>query len=202
MSALAPGPRNQGLDQSALPSRRTLVLATAGSVLVAGMLLVGVVLPAEYGLDPVGTGRLFGLLGLARVQPMALSDESYRTDIAEFRLAPSEWVEATYRFEEGESMVFAWDATADVSYNFHSAPDGAPPGFAESYDAQESDRAYGAYTAPFTGVHGWYWENLGTEYLTITLTTAGYYSEAREGRNRVGGERPLRDPQGRVLGPD
>jgi hypothetical protein len=186
-------------DSPATPSGKTLAVATGGAVAVAALLLVSVVLPAEYGLDPMGTGRLLGLLGLSRAQPVVRSDDAYRTDVAEFELAPTEWVESTYRFEDGESMVFAWDATGAVSYNFHSAPDGAPPGFAESFDAQERESAYGTYTAPFSGIHGWYWENLGTEYVTITLTTAGYYTEARTARDRVGGERPLRDPKGRVL---
>ena len=63
-------------------------------------------------------------------------------------------------------MVFSWESSGVVSYNFHSAPDDAPPGYAQSFDAQELDRAHGSYTAPFSGVHGWYWENLGSDYLT------------------------------------
>ena len=56
-------------------------------------------------------------------------------------------------------MLFSWQATGALDYNLHSAPDGAPPGYAESFDAQVNDRAHGSYTAPFTGIHGWYWEN-------------------------------------------
>ncbi|WP_440224442.1 hypothetical protein ACQQ2N_04275 [Dokdonella sp. MW10] len=44
-----------------LPSSRRLVRATIVSILVAGALLVTVVMPAEFGIDPVGTGRLLGL---------------------------------------------------------------------------------------------------------------------------------------------
>ncbi len=35
-------------------------------------------------------------------------------------------------------------------------------------------------TAPFTGIHGWYWENAGKGDLTITLTTSGFYTAAEE----------------------
>jgi len=86
-----------------------------------------------------------------------------------------------------------------VSYNFHGAPDGAPPGYAESFDAQESAQANGTYTAPFSGIHGWYWENTGTEEVTITLTTAGFYSTAHEARDRVSGYHELTDIRGNAL---
>ena len=182
-----------------LPSAKTLLLATGGALLVGTVIVFGAVLPAEYGVDPLGTGRVLGLLALSQVQPITTADDEYRTDVVELELAPTEWVESSYRFEEGAGMVYSWEATGDVSYNFHSAPDGAPVGYAESYDAQVNDRAHGAYTAPFTGTHGWYWENLGTEYITIRLTTAGFYLSAHEGRDRVAGERPLRDARGQPL---
>ena len=184
---------------AAAPSAKKLAAASGGALLVAVLIVVGAVLPAEYGLDPLGTGRLMGLLALSQVQPIAFADAAYKTDTTEFELAPTEWVESTYRFDEGQSMVYSWQATGELSYNFHSAPDGAPVGYAESYDAQVNDSAHGTYTAPFTGTHGWYWENPGTGYVTLQLTTAGFYESAHEGRARVSGERPLNDPRGRPI---
>ena len=180
-------------------SSKTLVMATIGGLLVAALIVVGAVLPAEYGLDPLGTGRAMGLLALSQVQPITFEDDEYRTDVVQLQLAPTEWVESSYRFEKGAGMVYSWKANGEVSYNFHSAPDGAPAGYAESYDAQLSDRADGAYTAPFTGTHGWYWENIGRDYVTIELTTAGFYTSAHEARARVSGDRPLRDTRGNLL---
>ena len=181
------------------PSAKKIVVAIGVALLVALVVVFGAVLPAEYALDPLGTGRALGLLALSQVRPIKSSDTAYKTDMVEFRLAPTEWVESTYRLEEGTSMVFSWESSGVVSYNFHSAPDDAPPGYAQSFDAQELDRAHGSYTAPFSGVHGWYWENLGSDYLTITLTTAGFYASAHEARDRVSGERRLTDPRGRPL---
>lgn len=43
---------------------RQLFIATASAVSVAIVLLVTVILPAEYGVDPIGTGRLLGLNAL------------------------------------------------------------------------------------------------------------------------------------------
>jgi hypothetical protein len=77
-------------------------------------------------------------------------------------------------------MLFSWEATRIVSYDFHSEPEGGPKGYAESFDKRDSDRASGTYTAPFNGIHGWYWENGGGATVTIRLTTAGFYTEALE----------------------
>ena len=82
-------------------------------------------------------------------------------------------------------------ATRAVAYDFHSEPDGAPDGYAESFDRQSSDRAQGTYTAPFAGIHGWFWENPGAGEVTITLMTAGFYSSAIEFRDNDRFERPF-----------
>jgi hypothetical protein len=47
------------------PSRRTIVKATVIALAVALVLLVTIVLPAEYGIDPLGSGSALGLNGLA-----------------------------------------------------------------------------------------------------------------------------------------
>ena len=88
-------------------SPRKIVVATVTALIVAALLLVGVVLPAEYGLDLLGTGRALGLLGLAQAPAVALRDDEYRVDSAEISIGPYEWVEYTYRFEEGASMLFS-----------------------------------------------------------------------------------------------
>ena len=178
------------------PTPTRIAVASGVALVVAMLVLVGGILPAEYGIDPLGIGRALGLLTLAQVRPIETEESVYRQDAATLEVSPGEWVEYTYRFEEGGTMVFSWDATGDVSYNFHSAPDGAPPGYAESFDARESSEGHGAYTAPFSGIHGWYWENLGADEVTIRLTTAGFYRSAHEARDRVDGTRALRDAWG------
>ena len=177
-------------------SPRKVAIASAVALLVAALLLVTVVLPAEYGIDMLGAGAALGLLGLAQEQPIALEDDEYRLDEAVLRIGPGGWLEYTYRMEAGATMLFSWQATGPLEYNFHSAPDGAPPGYAESFDAQENDSAHGAYSAPFTGVHGWYWENRTDAEVTISFWTAGFYSEAHEARDRADGYHPLTDLRG------
>jgi hypothetical protein len=47
-----------------LPEPRQLVRAAAIAIAVAAVLLVTVILPAEYGIDPTGTGKALGLARL------------------------------------------------------------------------------------------------------------------------------------------
>ena len=187
------------MQKQSTTSRRKIAAAAGVALLVAVGVLLVAVLPAEYGLDPLGAGRALGLLALAQARPIASEPGEYRLDSAELVLRPTEWVEYTYRLEEGSSMLFSWQATSAVSYNFHSQPDGAPPGYAESFDAQENDHAHGTYTSPFSGIHGWYWENTGTNDTTIAFATAGFYSDAQESRHRVSGFHALTDPRGNTI---
>lgn len=59
--------------QPPLPAPRQLARATGVAALVAGALLVTTILPAEYGIDPTGIGRLLGLtqMGTSKQAPPA-----------------------------------------------------------------------------------------------------------------------------------
>src|SRR5687768_17006496 len=60
-----------------LAPRGNLFKATLASLLIAGALLVTVVLPAEYGIDPTGVGAWLGLTVLSEpVAPQAPSPPS------------------------------------------------------------------------------------------------------------------------------
>jgi len=59
-----------------LPSLRSLATATVVALLTAGVILIVVVLPAEYGIDPLGTGRALGLTDLANATGPAAADSA------------------------------------------------------------------------------------------------------------------------------
>jgi len=48
------------------PSKKKIAAATGVALLIAAVLLVVAVLPAEYGIDPLGTGKALGLTDLAK----------------------------------------------------------------------------------------------------------------------------------------
>jgi hypothetical protein len=175
------------------PSKRRILLAAFVALIVALTVLVAAVLPAEFGLDPLGTGKALGLNALydaasdtSSVRPSSSPPPSdvalYKTDSRVFTLRPMEGFEYKYRIEKGRAMVYAWQATGTVKYEFHGEHDGAGLGVAVSYEKREGDRAAAAFTAPASGIHGWYWENPGDSAMTITLTSAGFYSSAEEYR--------------------
>jgi len=180
------------LDQPKAPSIASLGLATVVALIVAGVVLVVAVLPAEYGIDPTGIGETLGLVVLnapgaptaADVRPDGLTAEAapYREDRISFELEPGGAVEYKYRLEPGQSMVYAWSASGRVRTEMHSEADGAPEGTAEFFEIVESsDSGQGAYTAPFPGIHGWYWLNLSDSApVTVTLTSSGFYDHAME----------------------
>jgi len=62
-------------DPSELPSTGRLLKSTGIAAAVAGALLVFVVLPAEYGVDPTGAGSLLGLTEMGRIK-MQLAEEA------------------------------------------------------------------------------------------------------------------------------
>lgn len=186
-------------------SRRRILSATGLALVLALVVLVVAVLPAEYGIDPLGTGKGLGLTALAGTDeagPAAPSTlEAVRAgvntpqtgvlaqDTFTVELRPFEGVEYKYRVEKGGSMAYAWTASSDVGFDFHGEPDGAAEGFSESYGKGEGRAAQGVFIAPTPGVHGWFWENTGPGRVTVTLTTSGFYTASTEYRD---GERRAR----------
>lgn len=165
--------------------RRTVLLASGGALLAAVVLLLAIILPAEYGWDPLGTGAALGLLGMTGEEssPLRLESEALRSDRIEFQLAPFEAVEYKYRLDEGATLLFKWNASAELLYDMHAEPDGAAPGYARSFAKARGDHDNGSYTAPFDGIHGWYWQNRSQQDITLTLETSGFYTDATEMRD-------------------
>ena len=183
----------------ALPSRRKLAITTALAVAGATVILLTLVLPAEYAIDPLHTGRALGLTRIAAPPPRAAEPAApggpgfvpvqdgpvgvypspYQTDAVRFVLGPYDFVEYKYHLEKGATMVFSWTSSAPVVHDFHGDP-AATPDSPVSFEKRDRREASGAFAAPFTGIHGWYWENPSAESVTITLTSAGFYSSAIE----------------------
>ena len=188
------------LTQHDVDVKQRIGVAAGLAVLAAGLALVMIVLPAEYGVDPLGTGSRLGLLPLGVVgqQVGALNraaaareaahnavvageEHPFRQETVEFKIEPRDFVEYKYRLDKGQALLYSWTATSSLSYELHAEPDGAPRGYAESYEKQpQAQGASGTLTAPFSGIHGWYWENTGDQPVTVTLRSAGFYSMSHE----------------------
>ena len=116
---------------------------------------------------------------------ISLQSAPFRQQSIQIKLAPKEGMEYKYRLERGGAMMYSWSSTSSVHWELHSEPDNSPRGYAEFFDTQDGTGSHGNYQAPFPGIHGWWWENKSDQDVTITLTTAGFYTETREFRKGV-----------------
>ncbi len=187
--------------ETSVEAKQRLGVAAGVALLGAGLILVMFVLPAEYGVDPLGTGKWFGLTELgatgkaiealeatapntAQATTVVGQQTPFKSETVDFAIAPRQGMEYKYRLDKGEALLYSWKATAPVNVEFHAEPDGAPRGYAQTYEkAERQTAASGTLTAPFPGIHGWYWENTTDQPITVTLTSAGYYNLSHEFRS-------------------
>lgn len=81
--------RNTNIPKHAeLPSSKQLVRSTVIAAAAAGAILVAVVLPAEYGIDPTGAGTVLGLTEMGQIK-MQLAAEAEADRAAEAQAAPA-----------------------------------------------------------------------------------------------------------------
>ena len=84
-----------------------------------------------------------------------------------------------YKFHvvENDSFDYMWTTEgATIYYDFHGEPDGNTTGFFESYQENNAIESQGSLTAPFTGIHGWYWQNDTSTVVDVMLNVAGEYT--------------------------
>ena len=157
-------------------SPRRILRASLIAFGAAAVLFLTVILPAEFGTDPLGTGELLGLTALSLDEsPVQEQFTDHATDYVEFILEPFQSVEYKYLMDEGTAMVYSWRSDGPVYYDMHADPGMSMEGYDETFGQGETDQGQGVYIAPFTGIHGWFWENRGFDTITIRVHSAGFY---------------------------
>lgn len=113
-------------DPSSLPSNTRLVKATIVSLIVASVLLVTTILPAEYGIDPTGVGRRLGLTVLASTSsaPVVLPPPPVPADVVDY--SSRNQVEAT-------KAATAFGVSEQQSFSAESQSP-APPGMPAKHE--------------------------------------------------------------------
>jgi|694.fasta_scaffold123378_2 hypothetical protein len=194
-------------DISELPTSRQLVRSTLIALVGAGALLVTVVLPSEYGIDPTGAGRILGLTEMGEIK-MQLAEEAAadmasepqfddlpsaeaaanpsmtvanRSDRKEITLAPGEGAEIKLSARQGVSITYSWSVSGGaVNYDAHGDPSVKRLGFYHGYGkGKASVGQKGAIVTAFDGTHGWFWRNRSERSVIITLQTSGAYTDIR-----------------------
>lgn len=183
-------------DVSDLPSSRQLARSTVIAAVVAVVLLLAVVLPAEHGVDPTGIGNALGLKRMGEVkqqlaaesradapgpgvQPQAppVASPAAKTDEIVIVLKPDQGAEVKLQMDEGAKVVYEWSVQGGpVNHDTHG--DGA--GVSHSYSrGRQVQGDQGELVAKFAGKHGWFWRNRNPQDVTITLRSSGAYTEIK-----------------------
>ncbi len=179
--------------------RRSTLIALIGGVLI----LIAVVLPAEYGIDPTSAGRMLGLTEMGEIK-QELHDEAEQDqhgdsqylnlmnrvlgifvsaayaeevwkDTITFTLEPGEHTETKLVMNEGDQAEYIWKSTGGrINFDLHAHGDGQSKTYEKGRGATEGE---GSFIAPFKGDHGWFWRNRDKEVVTITLKINGDYLE-------------------------
>ena len=204
------------------PSKGAIARATVIALAVALVILFTAVLPAEYGIDPLKTGAALGLTDLSKTREAKAASPTvtaaapappapvkagvytaqptrYKIDTEDMTLRPGDGVEIKYHMQKGAVMVYSWKANGNLRFEFHGEPDQKPnKDYYESYELDDKvgrDHSYGSFTAPTTGIHGWFWENKGGKEVEMHLTTAGFYDSAKMYAGDAPEELPIEDPK-------
>lgn len=197
-----------------LPSSAQLLRSTILAAVAAVIILVTIILPAEYGIDPTKIGRMLGLAEMGEIksqlaeeaeadrlmkletappngeqssllqQVLALIVSSAQAqtmgdwqDEFEFTLTPGQGLEYKLVMKEGATAEFSWIVEGGVvNYDLHG--DGS--GQDISYEKGRAVPGHeGEIQAAFTGNHGWFWRNRGSNDVVVTVYLKGDYSEIK-----------------------
>jgi len=167
-------------------STKSLVKLTLSALLFAVIVLLTLILPAEYNIDPTGIGKKIGLTQLA---PENVADENIAvlptsqtkavdeaSDSVIVTVPAGRGVEYKFAMNQYAKMTYQWQSESGAIYHdLHGEPKGDTTGYFESYVIATVTEMNGSFTAPFTGSHGWYWKNTSDKPITIKLTTSGQY---------------------------
>ena len=189
-----------------LPGRRLTLGVTAGCMAAAAVILFVGILPAEFNRDPTGLGKLTGISRLwapaeqvipatgnsgisSPLAALKTNRAAFRSDVIDIRLGAStidsdgmEAVEYKVRLDQDASFVYSWQVTGiadpeEFYTEFHGHTVAAGKVMTVTYYRKASGQSdSGTLTAPFAGLHGWYFQNQSAKPVTVKLRISGFYT--------------------------
>lgn len=118
-------------SRNELPRSAQLIRSTIIAAIVALVLLVTVVMPAEYALDPTGAGRLLGLTEMGEIKEQ-LAEEAAADEATQLTAVPPSTEE---RSPETAAPVLQAATTPEIQ----AEPTGAPPAPAAAAQSEWQD---------------------------------------------------------------
>jgi hypothetical protein len=189
---------DEGRISKSIPTGRLLAL-TAGGLVVATVVVFGAILPAEFNMDPLGIGKATGLSRLwappevafdttkAGTGPLAREYETgFRSDTIEIPLRSGDGrgndLEYKVRMKQGATLIYEWSVSEitnpeEFYYDFHghTLSETREAMTVATYKQATGTSAKGALTAPFDGVHGWYFQNQALPAVVVSVKLSGFY---------------------------
>jgi hypothetical protein len=190
------------MSDDAAPSRARLGRATGLAFAAATLIFVTTVLPAEFGRDPTGFGRLTGISKLAlsapaaapvmpvanaaiaaapgAVTPLQEQGGAPRSDEFSIPLEFADELEFKVRMKAGSTLVYSLTVqgarSPEEAYaDFHGDVPHAEPEQVVEYRQATGLASHGALRAPMDGVHGWFLQNRGDDRQVVRLRLSGFY---------------------------
>ena len=197
---------SQQPSEKDLPTSMQLLKATVVAIAVAFILIVVVVLPAEYGSDPTGMGKILGLKEMGEIK-MSLLDESYKEssqqnttssieidhteevmvnntinkDVVEITIEPGQAIEIKLEMRSGSLVQYEWKTIkGGLNYNLHGDGYKGSQQFISYKKGRMVPSDSGELKAEFDGYHGWFWRNREKFSVTVNLQTSGDYIQIKQ----------------------
>jgi hypothetical protein len=189
-----------------LPSSAQLLRSTVIAAASAAAILIAVVLPAEYGIDPTGAGRVLGLTEMGEIK-QELADESEQDELMHGRSGESSSLfdgllglfvgaahaqeawrdEVTFTLAPGQTAEVKLTMTEGNQAEYAWTAKGGRINFdlhahgggqSVTYEkGRGATGGEGGILAPFAGEHGWFWRNRDDADVTVILQLRGVYGE-------------------------
>lgn len=102
-----------------------------------------------------------------------------RSQTMSIELDVDEETEIKALLQTGKMILYSWKVDRGTIYSdFHGHDPEAGDEYWVRYKEQmEGEGNNGSLVAPFSGEHGWYWQNYNGFPVVITLTITGYYDD-------------------------
>ena len=189
-----------------LPSSAQLFKSTIIAIIMIVILFVMVILPAEYGTDPTGVGKILGLKEMGDIkmslleesqneslqesEPFSIDTDSVEAekisdtineDVVEITIEPGKAIEIKLEMKIGDIVQYEWRTIkGGLNYNLHG----------DGYKGSKKSINYkkgrmvpsdsGELKAEFDGYHGWFWRNREKFSVTVILQTSGDYIRIKQ----------------------
>lgn len=178
-------------------SRKKVILGSLAALIVAALIVFGAILPAELDVDPLGIGKLTGIIRLWAPAERTINPNSgafkrarfetipLRSDVIEIPLGGGGTgfeLEYKVRMKKDATMVYSWEAIGagkanDLYYDFHAHTTPAPGEemTVATFKQARGLKQQGSLAAPFDGIQGWYFLTSAEKPIVIRLKISGFY---------------------------